>query len=166
MIGRCPSTSFWCRRDGGIGHRVRVFPSRAADHLNWRGLQISPQRPRVPKRARPAPFSSPPRAILDSAICTDAPPPRSLTTPVPTHSNPCLVDVGRNPASRRPARPFPHHLSIRLSPFSTFHEGHEVRPSSSTSLAKPLFSARNPYPGWIASAADFLATSQIRSLFR
>ncbi len=39
-------------------------------------------------------------------------------------------------------------------------------PASSHACAKPAFSARNPYPGWIASAPADRATSKIRWMFR
>ena len=39
-------------------------------------------------------------------------------------------------------------------------------PASSQARAKAAFSARKPYPGWIASAPDCLAASRIFSTFR
>ena len=39
-------------------------------------------------------------------------------------------------------------------------------PASSQARAKAAFSARKPYPGWIASAPDCCATSRIFSTTR
>jgi hypothetical protein len=36
-----------------------------------------------------------------------------------------------------------------------------INPASVTFSANPLFSARNPYPGWIASHLDFFDTEMI-----
>ena len=42
----------------------------------------------------------------------------------------------------------------------------KTTPAFSHAFAKGAFSARKPYPGWIASAPDCLATSRIFSVFR
>ena len=39
-------------------------------------------------------------------------------------------------------------------------------PASSQACANGAFSARNPYPGWIASAPERVATSRIFSMLR
>ena len=42
----------------------------------------------------------------------------------------------------------------------------QVSPASRTACAKPAFSERNPYPGWIASAPALRAASMISSARR
>jgi hypothetical protein len=42
----------------------------------------------------------------------------------------------------------------------------QTRPAFSTARANGAFSARNPYPGWIASAPARVAASRIRSTRR
>jgi hypothetical protein len=39
----------------------------------------------------------------------------------------------------------------------------QTRPASEQARANEAFSARNPYPGWIASAPAFVAAAMIRS---
>lgn len=40
------------------------------------------------------------------------------------------------------------------------------RPDEDTLSAKSEFSDRNPYPGWMACASDFLAISMIFAAFK
>ena len=42
----------------------------------------------------------------------------------------------------------------------------KTMPASRQAVAKSAFSARKPYPGWIASAPTRRAASMIRGMFR
>ena len=64
------------------------------------------------------------------------------------------------PASRMSAR------AAVFDPIASIASGGgpiQVRPASSTARAKAAFSARKPYPGWIALAPARLAASTMRS---